>query len=168
MSKDPGQKQDVAGQHAKVVAELRTACERWYADISRRFGEYCAITVGSEKENPSQLACHDWHGEPAPSGQAMVRQRIKANGFWALDVARAGKYEITLRQQPAVARFAVEAVTARLSVGGVDVSRPVPPGATAVTFKVDLERGSARLQTWLTDKDGASRGAYFVEVKRPE
>ncbi len=168
VSKDPGQKQDVAGQHAKVVAELRTAYERWYADISRRFDEYCEITVGSEKENPSQLACHDWHGEPAPSGQAMVRQRIKANGFWALDVARAGKYEITLRQQPAVARFAIEAVTARLSVGGVDVSRPVPPGATAVTFKVDLKRGSTRLQTWLTDKDGASRGAYFVEVKHQE
>jgi len=165
MTTDPRQKKDVAGEHAAVVGELRTAYERWYADISKRFDEYCEITVGSEKENPSHLACHDWHGERAPSGQVMVRERIKANGFWAIDVARAGKYEITLRQQPATARFPIEAATARLTVGGLDLSRPVPSGATAVTFPVDLKRGSTRLQSWLTNKAGESNGAYFVEVK---
>jgi hypothetical protein len=34
-----------------------------------------------------------------------------------------------------------------------------------VTFEVRLEAGKTRLQTWLTQKSGKSKGAYFVEVK---
>src|SRR5204863_1385609 len=48
MSADPGQRKDVSGQHAAGVAELRKAYEGWYADVSKRFDEYCEIIVGSE------------------------------------------------------------------------------------------------------------------------
>jgi arylsulfatase A-like enzyme len=165
MAVDPGQKKDVAKQHAQTVAELRQAYERWWTDISKRFDEYCEIVIGSDKENPTHLACHDWHGKLAPSGQDMVKKGVDANGFWAVEVARAGKYEITLRQQPAVAQFPIEAQTARLTVGTVDVSQKLAFGATSVTFAVRLEAGKTRLQTWLTEKNGRSKGAYFVEVK---
>jgi arylsulfatase A-like enzyme len=168
MTADPGQKIDVATRHADVVAGLRGAYERWYTDISGRFDEYCAIVVGSAEEDPTVLCCHDWHGEPAPSGQDMVRRGIKANGFWAIDVARAGRYAVTLRQQPAAANFPIEATTARLRVGDVDVSQPVPPGAKAVTFRVRLAAGGTRLQTWFGDQGGDLRGAYYVEVKYQE
>jgi hypothetical protein len=165
MTADPGQKKDVARDHVEVAARLRTAYEAWYADLSKRFDEYCEIIIGSEKENPSPLCCHDWHGELAPSGQDMVKKGLKANGFWAVEVARAGKYEITLRQQPAEAKFPIQAATARLTVGGLDLTQPVPSGATAVTFRADLKPGKTRLQSWLTEKSGESRGAYYVEVK---
>jgi hypothetical protein len=95
----------------------------------------------------------------------MVQKGVKANGFWAVEVARPGKYAITLRQRPAVAQLPIKAATARLTIGTLDLSKPVPAGATAVTFAVDLKAGQTRLQTWLTDKDGESRGAYYVEVK---
>jgi len=162
---DPGQKADVAAKHPAAVAELRQAYDGWWADISKRFGEYCEIVVGSEKENPTALACHDWHGQPAPSQQEMVKKGVIANGFWALDVAKGGNYEITLRQQPAEAKFVIPATTARLAVAGIDETKPVPPGATSVTFVVKLPGAKARLQTWLTEKDGTTRGAYFVQVK---
>jgi arylsulfatase A-like enzyme len=165
---DPAQAKDVAAAHPEVVAGLRKSYEAWWADISRRFDEYCEIVVGSEKENPTLLACHDWHGEKAPSGQDMVREGVIANGFWAVEVARAGEYEVTLRQQPALAQFVIPAQTARLTIGTVDVASKVSPGATAVTFRVRLPAGKARLQTWLTEKGGVARGAYFVEVKRLE
>jgi hypothetical protein len=166
MPADAGQRHDVAAAHPKVVAELSQAYERWWADISRRFNEYSEIVLGAEQENPTHLSCHDWHGEPAPSGQDAVRKRVVANGFWAVSVARAGMYEVTLRQQPAVAPVPIEAASARLSIGDVDERQPVPAGATAVTFRVRLEAGPARLQTWLTDASGSSRGAYYVEVRR--
>ncbi len=166
MSADPGQGKDVAAAHEAEVAELRQAYERWWADISPRFGEYCEIVVGSEHENPTPLACHDWHGELAPSGQEMVRKRVVANGFWAVSVARAGEYEITLRERPALASFPIQAATARLRIGAIDLRQDIPAGATAVTFPVRLEAGSTRLQTWLTEARGTARGAYFVEVQR--
>jgi arylsulfatase A-like enzyme len=169
LAADPGQKQDVAGQNAAVAAELRTAYERWWEDISKRFDEYCEIIVGSEKENPTLLCCHDWHGELPPAMQEDVQKVVKRNGFWVIEVARAGKYEITLRQQPAVAKFPIQAEQARLKVGDIDLTKSVPAGATEVTFAVELKPGKTRLQTWLSDKksekDDAARGAYFVEVK---
>jgi hypothetical protein len=88
-----------------------------------------------------------------------------ANGFWAIDVARAGKYEVTLRQQPAVAKFVIPATTARLKVGEIDETRAILEGSTSVTFPVKLPAGKTRLQTWLTEKDGTTRGAYFVEMR---
>jgi len=50
----------------------------------------------------------------------------------------------------------------------VDVSQPVPPGATKATFTVPLQPGKTRLQTWLTMPDGGERGAYFVYIRRAE
>jgi hypothetical protein len=168
MTADPGQKRDVAGQHAAVVVDLRRAYETWYADISRRFDEYCRITLGSDKDNPTLLCCHDWHGERALSGQDMVRQQVKANGFWAIEVARPGKYTITLRQQPPVAQFLIPAATARLTVGPHDLTKAVPTGTASVNFELELKPGPARLQTWFTDNNGVSHGAYYVKVKRVE
>ncbi len=36
----------------------------------------------------------------------------------------------------------------------------------AVTFRIKLEAGKTRLQTWFTDDEGTSRGAYYVYAKR--
>ena len=166
MNEDPGQKKDVAGQHAETVTELRKAYENWWAGISKRFDEYCEIVVGSDKENPTFLSCHDWHGETAPSLQDYVRNGVKTNGFWAIDVERGGKFEVVLRQRPAVANFPIEATTARLKIGEVESTKPVPAQATEVVFPIALKAGKTRLQTWFADKRGDIRGAFFVEVRR--
>lgn len=41
--------------------------------------------------------------------EGVVQKQVNANGFWAIAVARAGRYEITVRQQPAEAKFAIQA-----------------------------------------------------------
>jgi arylsulfatase A-like enzyme len=166
MTADPGQKKNVVKEHPDVAAGLRQAYDGWWADLSRRFDEYCEIVVGSEKENPSRLCCHDWHGPAAPSDQQALLKAPQANGFWAIEVARAGKYEIALRQLPAEANTAIQADRARVKVGDVEADKPVPDGATSVTFTVELKAGKCRLQTWLSDsKKGVERGAFYVEVK---
>jgi uncharacterized sulfatase len=166
MSADPGQQKDVAKEHSKTVARLRDEYERWWADISKRFDEYCEIVIGADQEDPTLLTCHDWHGERALSLQDYVKKRDIANGFWAIEVARPGRYAITLRQQPAAAKFPIQADEARLRVGKSDRRQAVPARATSVTFEVTLDIGSTRLQTWLIEKSGVTHGAYFVEVKR--
>lgn len=165
MVADPGQQKDVAKEHADVVAGLRKAYDGWWDDISPRFDEYCAITIGAPQENPTRLCCHDWHGVIAPSGQEQVLKRVKANGFWAIDVARAGQYEITLRQQPAEAKFAIQASQARLKIGDQEQTRDVPKDASGVPFMFKLGTGQTRLQTWLLDNNHELSGAYYVDVK---
>jgi len=164
---DPGQAQDLAAEQPEIVARLRQAYDRWWEGLSERFDEYVEIVIGSDAENPARITCHDWHGANVPWNQGAIRSAPAANGFWAIDVERDGTYEFTLRQQPTEADFPIQATEARLEIGNVDISKPVEPGATGVTFTVDLKAGKTRMQTHLTDaKSGKSRGAFFVYVRR--
>jgi len=175
MKADPGQKNNVANKYHEVVKKLRRNYEDWWADISRRFDEYCEIIIGSDKENPSELTSHDWHTD-GPWNQGQIRLGPKDNSFWAVDVAHDGEYEIALRRWPMEVNApitaaipggkAISATTARLKIADVDLTKPIPESATAVRFEVKLKAGKTRLQTWFTNDNGQSRGAYYVYLNR--
>jgi hypothetical protein len=105
-----------------------------------------------------------------------IRQGLEANGFWALEFARNGNYEVALRRWPLEANLPINsavppehpigATQARLKIADVDVTAPIPEDACEVTFQIPLKAGKTRLQTWFTDSQSTSRGAYFVYVKR--
>jgi len=173
---DPGQKSDIADKHPEVVRKLRQSYEDWWADICKRFDEYCCIVIGSDKENPSRLMSHDWHSPNPAWSQDAVRSVSEANGFWAVEVARDGTYEFALRRWPAEVDKpigsaipggkAIDATSARLKIANVDETKPIPEDAHAVTFRVQLKAGKTQLQTWFIDDKGTSRGAYYVYVTR--
>ena len=173
---DPSQKDNIADKHPEVVDSLRRRYDDWWADISRRFGEYCEIIIGSDQENPSRLMSHDWHSPSPAWSQDAVRSASLANGFWAVEVARDGTYEFALRRwpievdEPINAAIpggkAISATKARLKITDVDVSMPVANDGRAAVFQVSLKAGKTPLQTWFIDNDGTSRGAYYVYVKR--
>ena len=191
---DPGQKKDVAAAHPKIVKQLTLAYEQWWKSISERFDEYCNIVVGTGLENPCRLACQSWHGAVVPYNHEHVRAGVQANGFWAIEVARRGLYEISLRRWPEEANTTINSfpsqkkrsgtehylawnlyklpnkvfkiTQARLKVADFDATKPVTDGDTAIRFKVPLKEGPMRLQTWFKDADGTSRGAYFVSIRR--
>jgi len=173
---DPGQRNDLSGMRAEVARELRATYERWWTDVSSRFDEYCEIVIGSDRENPSRLTCHDWHDADLPPwNQTHILQGIEGNGFWAVEVAQAGEYEFALRRwpkevdQPINAAIpggrAIRATSARLTIGEVDLEEAVPADASEVVFRLALKPGKVRLKTWFS-ADGASRGAYYVYVTR--
>ena len=95
----------------------------------------------------------------------------------AVEIARAGTYEVTLRRWPEEVDApitaaisggkAIAATKARLTIGGIELSEPIPADAAAITFTVELKPGKTKLQTWLIDEEtGQSRGAYYVSVTR--
>ncbi len=133
--------------------------------MSKRFGEYCRIPIGTEYENPAWITGHDWHGPIVPWNHRQIRTMPHVNGFWAIRVDRGGRYRFTLRHQPKEANFVLQAKTARLVIGDVDKTRSVPKGVTSIVFEVELKAGEAKMQTWLTDAEDKSRGAFFVEVE---
>jgi len=164
---DPGQKKDVAADHPEVVERLRKAYDGWWESLKPRFGDYCRIVLGSERENPARLTAHDWHGGRPPWNQRHIRNaKGHANGFWAVEVARAGRYAITLRQMPAEANAPIQGTEAWLKLGDAEATRPIPKGATGVTFELDLKPCKGKLETRFTDAaTGKSRGAYFAYVR---
>ncbi len=161
---DPGQLINIGPGNPEVRDRLRFAYEEWYKEVAPRLAEVCPISVGAPEANPAVLTCHDWHGPAVPWHQGHIRQRVVANGFWAVDVTRAGRYRFTLREWPAAANFALPATSVRVQVGEVITTVRVPPGTSGVPVEIDLPAGKARLQTWLFEPDGTQRGAYFVEI----
>ncbi len=170
MKKDPGQRTNVAPENPEVVKRLRTAYEHWWKHISDRFDDYVRIVLGAPEENPTTLICHDWHTNngKVPWNQGAIRRDLRANGFWAVRVARDGRYRFTLRVRPKGVPHELDPGTARLKIGEVELSKNISKGMREVVFETDLKAGDDKLQTWLVSTDGKSRGAYFVEVERLE
>ena len=165
---DPAQTRNAAAEHPDVVKELTESYNGWWESLSTRFGEYCRIVLGNDADNPTRLSSHDWHTPNVPWHQGAVRNtKSYLNGPWAVEIERAGRYEFTLCQMAAEAKFPIQADQARVKIGDVEKTAPVPQGAAGVTITLGLEPGKAMLQTWLTDtKKNKSRGAYYVYVKR--
>ena len=164
---DPGQTKNVAQEYPRVASELRQAYLDWWASLSPVFDDYVPIHLGNDAENPANLTCHDWHtnNAPVPWNQKAIQRGPMNNGFWAVHVEQDGEYEITLRRWPKQENRSIEATRVRLKIGDVDLTRDVSEHDTAATLRVHLSRGATQIETWLTVKNGKTRGAYFVEVK---
>ena len=174
---DPGQERDLAAEHPDIAERLRAAHEGWWEEVSPRLDDYCAITIGSDRENPCRLDSFDLMGDVAWN-QNQVRQALKCTGAWAIDVERSGTYEMSIRRWPeeAGARImdalddgrsvALDATSVRLKIGGFEATEQIPEGAEAVTFRVPLEAGDTRLEASFIDRTGESQGAYYVYVER--
>ncbi len=148
-----------------------------------------ASTIGSDTVC---LNSHDWRNDPVLCAwnQSLVRAGLVCNGYWEIDVATSGRYRFELRRwprqedRPVVEGIpgelvsyrdikdgygggrALPLVTARITVAGYEATKPIGPGDKAITFDVDLNAGEARLQTYLSDNEGNTIGAYYVYVER--
>jgi arylsulfatase B len=185
--KDPEQKNNVSAANPAVVSRLKGEYEEWWRTVSARAGEYVRIGLGSPQENPSRLTAHDWHGAGSEKvwNQRGIREAPPANGFWAVDILRSGRYRFELRRWPreldlpmdapyrdpspnreTAAGRAIECVKAGIRIAGVEQSKPVRSGEKAAVFELALKAGPAELHTSLEESTGVSRGAYFVYVER--
>jgi hypothetical protein len=189
MDHDPGQTLNIAGEHPEIVEKLNKAYEHWWDDTSVDFEDYCEIIINTEEENPVCIKSHDWHSEDIPPwNQGHIRAGMPGNGFWVADVAAAGSYEFTLRRWPMEtglplngslppgepvpgglaqpAGVSIQFIKASMKVGVEEQSSPLDPDQQDARFVFFLEPGEFRMQTWLEDIQGVSRGAYYVYVTK--
>lgn len=187
IAKDPGQKFDLAAQHPAVVQSLKAEYERWWTHVSGGAHRYVRIVLGDDRDNPSRLNCMDWHGNGANSvwNQRQIRIAPPVNGFWTVEVSRAGRYRFELRRWPRELDVAIDAPyhdplpnmettpgaaisaeRAQLTLGSIDQSKPIRPGDKYAEFLVTLPAGPAELRTVFHAADGTARGAYYVYVER--
>lgn len=170
IQQDPGQARNVAAEFPGVVKYLSAEYEKWWDSLKPRFSEYVPIGIGSQFENPSHLTCHDWHApiQQVPWNHQLIAKNPIANGFWIVDVLEPGTYEITLRCRPESAHHPLKKGVARIQIGDQKQQQDVDEGDLSTTFTLDLTKGQKKLQTWLDEGNGVSRGAFFVEIFRKE
>jgi len=146
IDEDPGQENDVIGEHPEVAKRLKSFYDEWWAELEPTFGEPARIKLGNPAENPSRLTCHDWITEGlTPWNQGHIRDgdnKPSHTGFWYLEVEEAGDYRIALRRWPREGDVVDEAITASIPAGE-DV-----PGATAYRARpgVSVPAETARIE----------------------
>lgn len=186
---DPSQKKDIASQNPEVVNKYRQAYENWWTDVSEKFDEYAAISVGTKHENPVQLTSHDWHSESqVPWNHKQIRTGIQENGYWVLDVEQDGEYEITLSRWPLYLKYPIKAgLEERPSLKETSVNKSSKGKALNITsaeikfetqhltkhiqnedyktsFNLHLKSGKGlRFQTWFKGEQ-IDMGAYYISI----
>jgi hypothetical protein len=103
-------------------------------------------------------------GNP-PWNIGSISKLPRVTGPWKVNVKKAGKYRITLRQFPIEANKLVVAVRAKVEIAGESAEKKVESGSKGVVFELDLPAGKTELVTWLYDEKGEAGGAYFTEVE---
>jgi arylsulfatase A-like enzyme len=190
INSDTGQKNNIASQYPEVVAKLQAAYEIWWEGVSRNGDKYQNTIIGSEKENPVRLNSHDFHteeGYPAWS-QEMVREGAGNNGFWSIEVAREGTYEIELCRWPKESKLKIndkaplgevikggkpylEGRALNIKKAGIKIcdqeyNREIKSWISSVKFRVKLNAGKTTLQTWFIDEHGREYGAYYTYINK--
>ena len=94
-----------------------------------------------------------------------IRKLPRVTGPWMVDVKKAGRYRITLRQYPKEADKPVVAERATIEIAGRSTEKPVEKGSLGVVFEMDLPAGPTQLMTRLFDENGRAGGAYFTEIE---
>ncbi|MEM9260665.1 MAG: sulfatase-like hydrolase/transferase, partial [Bacteroidota bacterium] len=192
LANDPGQRENLIEGEATRAAAMQEAYESWWSRLEGDIALTNRIIVGHPAENPSLLTSHDWHTEKDPPwNQKQIRAGKVDNGYWALDLAEAGSYSFKLyRWPPEIMTSLGAAVPAGGPIpGGKPYAEGVSLPSVSIKLKIgdtviesegadkeiyrltaveDLPAGPIELQTWITDAEGVTRGAYYVEVERME
>lgn len=191
---DPSQTIDVSSKYPEIVNQLKVSYENWWDDVSVKFHSYNSTIIGSAHQKEIRLDAQFWHGAKKVYSQQHVRSAVQANGFWDIAVESSGKYKIELRRWPRELNKAIneivelpilnaathdlgyrlyktksekiEAVSARLKVGGFDELVTVSPNDKKITFEVLLEKGKVDLQAWFINAEGIEWGAYYVYINK--
>ena len=192
---DPGQEKDLAAVHPEQVALMKEAYEKWWINTSTDFDHQPPIIIGTPKAGPVvQLTCHDWHCENplSPWNQFHIRQGKKGQGYWAIEVAETGQYEVTLNRYPPEAQMPINSSVKGYTMQdepGID--RNIPAGenlnfvsgwiqagtakkttaeigenSNGLVMKLDLEKGPTQLMAGFTNEKGEEFGAFYVSLKK--
>ncbi len=190
---DTRQRNDVSAKYPEVREQLSEFYDEWWEALEPSFDEYNSTIIGSEAQNQVTLSSQFWHGDHVPYNQQHVRNGMNANGFWDIDIAKSGHYEVTLSRWPQELDLAINEVVpkpepdttrffrddklrnlpskelhfqlARLKVGQFDQTIGINPGDKEVAFEVHLEKGKHFLKSWLIDEQMDSVGAYYVSMR---
>lgn len=159
MQNDPFELHDVAAEHPEVVEDLRARYDAWFDDVSSTRPDNYApprIVIGAAAAPGVTLTRQDWRRTTNDHGWG-----ARSTGYWEVDVADAGPYQVRVRFPK---NAAVREV--RLRIGRELHAAAVPRNAAGHTFaSVALTPGPGRLVVELDDAKG-TLGAHQVHVER--
>ncbi len=170
VERDRAQAHDVAPEHPQVLSALRRDYDDFWNEMQESFAQIVSIPVGVERENPVLLSARDWHPTAGrvPWKQSSIDDPdFDANGFWTIEVARAGRYRVELRTHPREADQPMNKARAQLNIGSKSWTVGLAAQDSSVSFELALAAGPTSLSAVLSEaNEQRERGAYYVYVQR--
>ena len=190
--KDPGQKNDIASQFPDKVKKMRGHYNEWWSSVSSEFNQFPIIILGSDKQNPIELTCHDTHVHDSkiPWNQNFIREAKKNpfGGDFTVEFEQSGTYKIELSRWAFEADLAInETVAGReatlsteaisngktlnfksggLQIGAWKQTLNIKEGAKTLTFKGNFTKGKTNMSAWFTTNENVDWGAFYIRVTR--
>ena len=191
LENDPMQKKNIIEAHTDVVMKMRCHLYSWWDRVKHLANKPQRIIIGTEHENPTKLSATEWL-DVFIDQQRQVLRGVQKSGYWLLEVAMAGEYEIELRRWPketggmingALPNGEGEALPitqAMLYVSGhnhLDIgqkkayqfeglTKRVTKEDSEATFTMNLKKGPCALHTWFKGGNNTMLSAYYVYIRR--
>ncbi len=96
---DPAQKRDVAAQHPEVVESLLFDFEQYWAKVSPRDREQPTPIVGTQFDTEILLGTSEYF-DSAGYNHNHTSTGVNLNGYWNIEVAERGVYDVEIRRWP--------------------------------------------------------------------
>jgi len=155
---DTSEENDLASRHPEIVERLKKGYEAWFEDVSSTRGyEPPRISLGTEHENPVILTRQDWRivGSDGYGDKNL--------GYWEVEVASAGNYEVQLRFPKQEAAGQIE-----FALGDAQAAGSFTAGAESITVgPFALPVGPGQLEARLI-RAGETVGVKYVDVTKIE
>lgn len=147
---DPGQMNDLAGEHPDIVAKMNAFYEQWWDSVSQDFA-YAQIPVGHQEHNPVRLTIHDMHTDDnLPWNQLLIREgELEPDGFYSINIIKDGTYQFRLRRYPAESELAINDVAQKTP--STLYTDGAPEGKSLKAIKAIVELDSITMQTDVND-----------------
>ena len=167
LDQDPAQRNDISAAHPRVVEELRALYPAFWNSVSPRMTPV-SIDLGNPADNPTTLCSQDWYmptGNP-PWNFGSIKKLPRVTGPWMVDVKKAGRYRLTLRQWPIEADKPVKAVRAKIQISGQEMEAAVEPESKGVVFELELPAGKTELRTFFTTRPAKRAAPISRRLRR--
>ncbi len=189
ISSDPGQKNNLAGDHLELLKKMRDFYENWWKGVEPGINTFIPVIIGSEKENPVIFSSNNWeNGAVNTQWHVALAAGPPRGGITHIQVDKAGRYKIELARWPFHLNRPLTGIGPKTAVGGTEIraGKEVPvhfgcvslnsgdpiiaeskSGDTSITIEIELPEGVSTFQAWFKNKDGLDLcGAYFVKATR--
>lgn len=189
---DPGQNKDLSTQFPAIVTKMRGYYEKWWSSVSSEFNIFPVIIVGSEKQNPIEITCHDEHinDSKIPWNQNFIRegQKNPMGGEFTIEFENDGVYQIEVSRWPFESELIInEGITGRkatplvdeisegkamhfkksvLKIGAWKEEKIVESNAKSVLFKGNFTKGKTSMSSWFIDTNNKEIGAFYFKITR--
>ena len=176
VKEDRAQINNIANQHPDIVKQLEKTLDEYLQNNAQEREVPVRFVLGDKNHKKIKLTTQDLWGKSA-FNQGHVTSLDEGSGPWKVNFVQSGKYRFTLSRFPLYTNLPFNerakgkrskdftANQAKLAIDKNTYETEVIATENSVSFEIDVEKGQADLETWISSVEGITIPSYFLDVE---